>query len=137
MGKEINFKFSWVIWAGVILAIFVIAIAIVSPMYSVWEQSMKGKAELSRADYNRQIAVVEAEAKLAAASKLADAEVARANGVAKSNAIIAGSITEPYLRYLWIAEVAGGNVDKTVVYVPTEANIPILEASRNLQLPTK
>jgi predicted Holliday junction resolvase-like endonuclease len=137
MENEINFKFSWVIWAVVILVIFIIAISIISPMYSVWEQSMKGKAELSRADYNRQIAVVEAEAKLAAASKLADAEIARANGVAKSNAIIAGSITEPYLRYLWITEVAGANVDKTVVYVPTEANIPILEASRNLQLPTK
>ena len=137
MENEINFKFSWVIWAVVILVIFIIAISIISPMYSVWEQSMKGKAELSRADYNRQIAVVEAEAKLAAASKLADAEIARANGVAKSNAIIAGSITEPYLRYLWITEVAGSNVDKTVVYVPTEANIPILEASRNLQLPTK
>ena len=86
--------------------------------------------ELSRAEYSRQIAIVEAEAKKVSAEQLAQAEVLRAKGVAQANQIIASSITEPYLRYMWINEVAGQSSQKTVVYIPTEANIPILEASR-------
>ncbi len=63
---------------------------------------------------------------------LADAEVLRAEGVAKANKIIGESLkeNEQYLRYLWITDVAGKDVNKTVVYIPTEANIPILEATR-------
>ena len=37
---------------------------------------------------------------------------------------------EQYLKYLWITDVAGANIDKTVVYVPTETQLPILEAQR-------
>lgn len=40
---------------------------------------------------------------------------------------------EAYLRYLWIIDVAGAGTDKTVVYIPTEANMPILEAARFLK----
>ena len=113
---------------------FIICIIIVSmaigPYYTVWHSMMSGKAELAEANYNRQIAVVEAEAKKMSAEQLAEAEVARAIGVAQANEIIAKSITEQYLRYLWITETAGEGVDKTVVYIPTEGNIPILEANR-------
>lgn len=68
------------------------------------------------------------EFELQKAKKDAEIEVARAQGVAKSNEIIAGSLSENYLRYRWIEglQVAG----KEIVYVPTEANLPILEASR-------
>lgn len=63
---------------------------------------------------------------------LAQAEVYRAEGVAKANTIIGTSLkdNEAYLRYLWITDVASASTDKTVVYIPTEANMPILEASR-------
>jgi hypothetical protein len=36
---------------------------------------------------------------------------------------------EAYLRYLWINN-SDGNGDKQVIYVPTEAGLPILEAGR-------
>jgi regulator of protease activity HflC (stomatin/prohibitin superfamily) len=42
------------------------------------------------------------EFELVKAQKDAEIEIARAQGVAKSNEIIAGSITEGYLRYRWI-----------------------------------
>jgi regulator of protease activity HflC (stomatin/prohibitin superfamily) len=103
------------------------------PLYNVYQQSLSGKAALGRAMQDRQIAVQEAQAKMEAASLLAQAEIARAKGVAGANAIIAESLkgNESYLRYLWITEVAAvGKEGKTVVYVPTEANLPILEAAR-------
>lgn len=132
MEKEIQIKNlkAWIFWGFVIVIILSAVFLIGLPYYNVWEQRMVGKAELSRAEYSRQIAIVEAEAKKVSAEQLAQAEVARAVGVAKANEIIAKSITEPYLRYMWINEVAGQSTQKTVVYIPTEANIPILEASR-------
>lgn len=100
------------------------------PQYNVWEQGLAGEAELKRAQQNRQIAVQEAQAKKDAATLLGEAEVARARGVAEANRIIGDSLKghEAYLRYLWI-----NNIDKVsgqIIYVPTEANLPILEAQR-------
>lgn len=101
------------------------------PQYNVYQQRLQGEAELARADFNRQVAVREAQAKKDAASLLAEAEVARAKGVAQANQIIGDSLknNEAYLKYLWITDVTG-NKAPTVIYVPTEANLPILEATR-------
>lgn len=68
------------------------------------------------------------EFELTKAKKDAEIEVARAEGVAKSNQIIAGSISENYLRYRWIEGLQHGQME--VIYVPTEANLPLLEAGR-------
>ena len=68
------------------------------------------------------------EFELTKAKKDAEIEVARAQGVAKSNEIIANSITDNYLRYKWIEGLQRNQ--QTVVYVPTEANLPIMEAGR-------
>jgi hypothetical protein len=59
-------------------------------------------------------------------------EVERAKGVASANKIIGDSLkdNEAYLRYLWIADMTN-NKAPSVIYVPTEANIPILEAGRS------
>ena len=68
------------------------------------------------------------EFELTKAKKDAEIEVAKAEGVAKSNLIISNSITENYLRYKWIEGLQRNQMQ--VVYVPTEANLPIMEASR-------
>ncbi len=101
------------------------------PKYEVWEQGLKGEAELNRASQNRKIAVNEAEAKREAAVALAQAEIERAKGVAESNRIIGEGLKghEEYLRYLWIMSLENGQAP-TIIYVPTEANLPIMEASR-------
>ncbi len=102
----------------------------VEPRYRVWEREMAGKAELAQAEYNRRIAVLEAQAKKDAATSLAEAEVERAKGVAAANKIIGESLQghDEYLRYLWIQTLHDS--DTSVIYVPTEANLPVLEASR-------
>ena len=61
---------------------------------------------------------------------MAQAEVERAKGVARANKIIGDSLqgNEAYLRYLWIQGLQTNKMN--VVYIPTEASLPILEASR-------
>ena len=131
MDEDGMFKYVVKIGAIAILGLIVAYMGLM-PLYHVWSSKQAGKAELAQADYNRQIAIVEAEAKKTAATSLAEAEVARAKGVAQANQIIGESLkqNEDYLRYLWITDVAGTNTAKTVVYVPTESNLPILEANR-------
>jgi regulator of protease activity HflC (stomatin/prohibitin superfamily) len=102
------------------------------PVYNVWQQGLAGEAALKRAEQDRRIAVQEANAKKDAATLLADAEIARAQGVAKANQIIGDSLkeNEAYLRYLWVTDVAG-KTSTSVVYVPTGGLMPqFLEAGK-------
>lgn len=102
----------------------------IAPNIYIWQQSMAGQAELARAEYSKQIATCEAQAKKESAKALSDAEVIRAEGVAIANKIIGDSLTgnEGYLRYLWIQGLQTNQMQ--VVYVPTEANLPIMESHR-------
>ena len=99
------------------------------PPMKVFIQENKGKAELAEAEYTRRTAIEEANARLESATLDAKAEVERAKGVAEANEIIGGSLkgNEAYLRYLWIQQL--DNSGQTI-YVPTEANLPILEAGK-------
>lgn len=101
------------------------------PQYQVYEQKMTGEAELARATFNRQVKVREAEAVKEASTMLAQAEVERAKGVAQANKIIGDSLKghEEYLRWLYI-EGLKENKNSSIVYIPTEAGLPILEAGR-------
>lgn len=65
---------------------------------------------------------------LITAQKNAEITVAQAQGVAQANKIIGNSISENYLRYRWIEGLQTNQM--MVVYVPTEGNIPIMEAGR-------
>lgn len=100
------------------------------PNYKVYEQELVGKAELARANSNRQIRIREAEAAKESAKLLAEAEVERARGVAQANEIIGQSLkgNEAYLRYLWIQGLQ--DEKNSTIYVPTEAGLPILEAGK-------
>ena len=132
MNKKAEYE-GIAILIGVVVIIFILTFSMfIIPMLKPWWAEQSGKAELAQAEQNRQIAVKEAQAKADSAILLAQAEVSRAEGVAKANKIIGDSLkeNEDYLRYLWITDVAGSTKDKTVVYVPTEANLPILEAKR-------
>lgn len=107
--------------------------AFIVPNINVYVEQKGGEAELARADSNRKIRVLEAEAEKESAKALAEAEIIRAHGVAKANEIIGGSLTnnEAYLRYLWIQGLQN-NAGQTV-YIPTEAGLPILEANPNIR----
>ena len=86
-----------------------------------FSQSIESKLRAEQESFQKEF-------ELTKAKKDAEIEVARAQGVAKSNEIIANSITDNYLRYKWIEGLQRNQ--QTVVYVPTEANLPIMEAGR-------
>lgn len=119
---------------ALVVCIVVGAVVIGYPIYNVWASEQAGKASLAEAESSRQIAVVEAKAKMDSAKSLADAEVIRAEGVAKANQIIGASLKNngEYLDYLWLTEKISTDADKEIVYVPTEAQLPILEAGRGV-----
>lgn len=99
------------------------------PKYNVWQQGLEGEAQLAKATQNRQIKIQEAQAVKESAKMLADAEVIRATGAANSANIIKQSLDANYLRYLWINSInTDGN--KEVIYIPTEAGLPVTEAGR-------
>ena len=98
------------------------------PQYNVWQQSLNGKAELQKAEYTRQVAVLEAQAKMDSASKLAEAEIERAKGVAEANRIIGDSLKDNprYLQYLYITGLQeGSEKGNRTIYVPTEGGLPV------------
>ena len=101
-----------------------------SRVYDVWAQGKAGEAELAMAESNRRIKTLEAAATEESSKHLANAEIIRARGVAEANKIIGGSLegNEAYLRYLWIHNLESAHGQ--VIYIPTEAGLPILEAGR-------
>lgn len=58
------------------------------------------------------------------AEKDAQIEVARARGAAESQAIVRATLSSAYLQYLWIKTL---NENPNVIYVATEANLPIFK----------
>jgi len=113
-----------------IVLVCVVGLFIAVPYYNVWQQEMSGRAEFAKAEQNRKIKIEEAKANLEAEKLNAQAEIERAKGAAEAIRIENGSLTPAYIQYLWVRQQANLN-DKTVIYVPTETNLPILEANRN------
>lgn len=118
--------------AGVLTLVLLAGLVILGmwgcPQYKVYSERKDGEAQLARAQYSRQVAVVEADAKMKSATLLAQADSMRAIGVAASNRIIAASITEQYIQWKWVDEIKEGS---QIIYVPSGSmGIPILEANR-------
>ena len=110
------------------VALIFLALLFGIPRYRVWQQEMEGKAEFAKAEQNRQIKIEEAKANLEAEKLNAQAEIERAKGAAEAIKIENGSLTSTYIQYLWVRQ-QQNTLDK-VVYIPTEANLPILEAKK-------
>lgn len=117
------------IFIGLLVIIGVGLLFWIYPNYNVWAKEMGGKAQLAEAEWNRQIQIKEAQANLEAEKLNAQSEIERAKGASEAIKIEGGTLTEQYIRYLWVRQQTNLN-DKTVIYLPTEAGLPILEANR-------
>jgi regulator of protease activity HflC (stomatin/prohibitin superfamily) len=126
IGKDMHKKV--VLWVVVIVIVIFLAMWGL-PKYKVYRLELSGKAQLREAEWNRQIKIEEARAEKESAGLKKEAEIIRAEGIAEANIIIADSITEEYLKYRFIEGLNDGNTE--VIYVPTEANLPLLEARDN------
>lgn len=123
---DVNWK-GISILLGSVVAIIVLIITLLMaglPIYNVWRQSLSGKGELLKAEQTRQILVTQAQAEKEAASL-------RAEAIA-----IVGQAAKDFPEYRQqefigaFAEALHNGTIQQIIYVPTEANIPILEATR-------
>lgn len=98
----------------------------------VWSASQSGQAVLAEATYSRQARIEEARSKEAAAALEGQAELTRAEFAAKANKALAEGLGGPeaYLRYLYIRMLEESGNANQIIYLPTEAGMPILEAPR-------
>ncbi len=129
-----------------VVSIMLVAILIITvwmwgmPKYRIYRQDLAGQANLRQQEWEKKIlieqaraqneaATMNAEARIKQATAESEAEIIRARGIAEANSIIANSLqgNESYLRYLWIDKLADND---NVIYVPTEAGLPILEAGQ-------
>lgn len=118
----------WVI--GVLLAFgIIIAIMFGWQSFKVYSKEQTGKATLAEATFSKQVQLEQAKANLEAQKLNSQAEVERAKGAAQAIEIESGKLTENYIRYLWVQQQDNLN-DKTVIYIPTEGGLPLLEAGK-------
>lgn len=98
----------------------------------IWGAEMSGKAILAEAEFSRQVRVKEAQAKADASELEGQAELTRAEYAAKANLALVDGLGGPeaYLRYLYIRMLEEQGNAGQVIYIPTEAGMPILEAGR-------
>ena len=128
MTKQNGFIDPAVAVVGLAGVVIIAGLAFGLPQYGVWTKTLSGKAQLQEAEYTRQVAVLEAQAKKDSAQQLADAEIIRATGVAKANQIIGDSLKDnrEYLQYLYITGLEeGSNKGNVTIYVPTEGGMPV------------
>ena len=122
----------FVIIVGTLVVGAIGAVMFALPQYGVWQQTLEGKAELQKADYTRQVAVVEAQAKLDSASKLSQVRIQEAKGIAEANRIIGESLRNnpDYLTFLQIEAIKEGaeKGNKTIFVAPNQAGVPVITA---------
>lgn len=111
-------------FATLMLVMLIVAVMAGCPTYSVYTARMDGEATQARANGAKQALVAQAQAEKEAAQLRADAIK------------IVGQAAKEYPEYrtqefigAFANALEGGKISQ-IIYVPTEANIPITEASK-------
>jgi len=94
------------------------------PHYKVWSAGMAGKASLMQAEQERKIQIEQAKAELESAKLRAEA----ISIVGKASKEFPEYRTQEFIGAF--AEAIKSDKVEQIIYVPTEANIPIVEARR-------
>ena len=109
--------FAWGLWLG--------------PIWRVWAAHKNGMADLAQAKNEQQIQTAQAQGRLDAAEINKKAAVIEAEAVSAQISVIGAQLTQHdlYLKWQWI-KMMEERPNTSVIYVPTEAGLPILEAGR-------
>ncbi|EEI89849.1 hypothetical protein HMPREF0765_4542 [Sphingobacterium spiritivorum ATCC 33300] len=117
-------KIQGLVLLAVVAIVVIVGLMFGLPRYSVWQQEMAGKARLAEATQSRQILIEQARAEKEAA-------------VLQAEAIkIMGEAAQKYPEYRKqefigaFGEALKAGTISQIIYVPTEANIPLLEAGK-------
>ena len=120
--------FKYVIFGGVVVILAVMFVG--GPLYNVYSQYQTGRAELARAESNRQITILESKAKLESAEFLKQSRIIEAQSIAESNRIIGASLKNnpEYLTFLQIQNIQEGAEKGNKIYfvAPNQAGLPVL-----------
>lgn len=103
------------------------------PIWRVWASQKAGEADLQQAHKEQQIQVSKAQGRLDAAKLNKDAAVIEAEAVSLQIEKIGAKLTDHdlYLKWQWI-KMMEERPDASVIYIPTEAGLPILEAGKRV-----
>jgi hypothetical protein len=112
-----------------LLSVTIVIFALMAglPQYSVWQQGLAGEAMLARAEQTRRVAVLQATAER-------DAAIFRAEAIE-----IVGQAAKDYPEYRYqeflgaFGEALQSEAIDKIIFVPTEANIPVTEAGRSVE----
>lgn len=121
---------NWIVGAAAVF-ILILGSMWLYPIYNVWSSRKSGEAEMAKAEQNRKIQIEEAKANLESQKLNSQAEIERAKGMAEAIKIENGELTTAYIQYLWVRNMENNTNEK--IYIPTEANLPILEAKSKQQ----
>lgn len=124
---ELKIIFKYSIKVLIVIAVIFTILAIIVPYYRVWALEMEGKAVLMKNTQTRQIMIEQAKAEKEAALE-------RAEAIA-----IIGKAAKEYPEYreqefigAFAEALSEGKINQ-IIYVPTESNIPILEAGKRVR----
>lgn len=120
-----------IVGAVIVLIILIAWTLFGLPVWRVWAQKMQGEADLAQAHREQQIQVSKAQGRLDAAEINKKAAIVEATAVAEQIKEIGATLTQHdlYLRWQWI-KMMEERPNSSVIYVPTEGNLPIMEAGK-------
>lgn len=99
------------------------------PQLNLYKANTEKKAVIAEQRAKSEAAEFAARSAVTQAKAKAEAMVIEATALAESQRIIAATLTDEFVRYLYIKAIEGN--PNQVIYVPTEAGLPILEAGRS------
>lgn len=102
------------------------------PVWNVWASKKAGEAELQQAYKEQQIQMAQAEARLQAAQVNKQAAIVEAEAVSCQIQTIGTQLKnhDLFLNWQWINMMK--EREGETIYVPTEANMPVIEVSRKI-----
>ena len=119
VGAGVIIVLGWIVWS-----------LIGHPIWNVWASQKEGEADLRQARNEQQIQIAQAQSRLDAAELNKKAAVVEAQAVAEQIHTIGDQLKnhDLFLRWQWIKMMEERRGE--TIYVPTEANLPLLEATR-------
>ena len=122
---------NWLVVSLVLFGLIVLWSLVGYPKWRVWASLKKGESELQHSLNQQKIQITQAQSRLDAASLNKDAAIVEAEAVSEQIKRIGNQLTQHdlFLKWQWI-EMMEKRPENSVIYVPTEASMPILEANR-------
>jgi hypothetical protein len=112
---------------GFFLVLWVV-LSLAAPQLRLYKANTEKKAAIAEARAQSDAAEYTAERKVKIATSEAEADRIRAVGIADANETIASSLTDEYNQWYFIDRL--DDVNGQIIYVPTEAGVPITEGGR-------